>query len=249
MQDNDFDNLFRERFENAAVEPKKDLWAGISQELEPKKRRLTPVYWSAAAVVLLGVGIAFLFRPEEKVQLTAHNKPQRIKPQAVQDASEQTATQQQVSRDLVKETPAVQPEKSIVTEERKPTERQPEEAAQPKEQHAQPETMIAATDTRRENNTDVTGQISQPETVIARVEQPQSGNDGFRTKPAFPEAAADRADENEPKERGARREKGLFAFVGKVKEKFDKTTKNIITEKNGTMSIDLGFVKIDKEIN
>jgi hypothetical protein len=71
MQDKEFDRLFKERFEDAEVQPSANLWGNIAEELEPQRRRRLPVYWwSAAAVILVTVGIGLL-RPKtgEKIRL------------------------------------------------------------------------------------------------------------------------------------------------------------------------------------
>lgn len=72
MQDKEFDQLFKDRFEGAEVEPSAGLWGNIAGQLEPKRKRRSTVYWwSAAAVILLTVGIGLL-RPEtEKIRLQA----------------------------------------------------------------------------------------------------------------------------------------------------------------------------------
>lgn len=71
MQDKEFDQLFKDRFEDAEVQPSASLWGNIVQELEPQRKRRLPAYWwSAAAVILVTVGVGLL-RPktEEKIRL------------------------------------------------------------------------------------------------------------------------------------------------------------------------------------
>ena len=45
MQDKEFDKLFKDRFEDAEIEPSANLWANIEHELAPKKKRVFPIYW------------------------------------------------------------------------------------------------------------------------------------------------------------------------------------------------------------
>jgi len=73
MQDKDFDQLFKDKFEDAEIQPAPGLWEQIAVELEPKRKKGMPVYWmSAAAVVLVTVGVSLLTpKPEEKIRLQA----------------------------------------------------------------------------------------------------------------------------------------------------------------------------------
>lgn len=73
MQDREFDQLFRDRFEHAEIEPAAGLWNGIAQELEPKKRgRSISFYWVSAAAVALLVAAVSLLNPEtETIRLQA----------------------------------------------------------------------------------------------------------------------------------------------------------------------------------
>jgi hypothetical protein len=71
MRDKEFDQLFKDRFEDAEVQPSADIWGNIAEKLEPQRRRRLSVYWwSAAAVILVTVGIGLL-KPKtgEKIRL------------------------------------------------------------------------------------------------------------------------------------------------------------------------------------
>jgi len=70
MQDKEFDQLFKDKFEDAQIEPSANLWANIEAELAPKRKRAFPVYWMAAAVALITLTAALLvFNKEEGGQL------------------------------------------------------------------------------------------------------------------------------------------------------------------------------------
>jgi len=70
MQDKEFDQLFKDKFDDAQIEPSANLWANIEAELVPKRKRVFPVYWMAAAMVAATLTVALLvFNKEEKVQL------------------------------------------------------------------------------------------------------------------------------------------------------------------------------------
>lgn len=71
MQDKEFDQLFRDRFEEAEVTPSLNLWANIEEKLVVKRKRVLPVYWSAAAAVLVAVTLALLLKQPDKIQLGA----------------------------------------------------------------------------------------------------------------------------------------------------------------------------------
>jgi len=60
MQDKAFDQLLRDKFEEAEIQPSADLWNGISEQLSPKPKRSLPVYWMAAAVAVIVVTIGLL---------------------------------------------------------------------------------------------------------------------------------------------------------------------------------------------
>ena len=72
MQDKEFDQLFKDKFEGAEMEPPAGLWNNIEQNITPQKKRKLPIYWMAAAAVITVVtaGLIFLNQPE-RIQL--HN--------------------------------------------------------------------------------------------------------------------------------------------------------------------------------
>lgn len=71
IQDKEFDQLFKDQLGDAEVEPSAELWANIASELEPRRKRSFPLYWLAAAVALLVVGVTFLSSETEKIRLQA----------------------------------------------------------------------------------------------------------------------------------------------------------------------------------
>lgn len=76
MSDKELDQLFQSGFESFEAEPAASLWSSIESQLDnkPRKRTGMPVFWMAAAsvVVLLGAGL-WLFRPEDKVYLKGNS--------------------------------------------------------------------------------------------------------------------------------------------------------------------------------
>lgn len=66
IQDKEFDQLFRDRFEGAETEPSANLWENIETQLGSKPKRVFPVYWLAAALCAVAVTAGLLFRKPEK---------------------------------------------------------------------------------------------------------------------------------------------------------------------------------------
>lgn len=69
IQDNQLDNLFREKFSNAKIVPRAELWNAIAPQLvKPKKPARLPIMWMAAAS-LATVFTFGLFNKQEKIKL------------------------------------------------------------------------------------------------------------------------------------------------------------------------------------
>jgi len=79
MQDKDFDQLFKHRFESFEVKPSDRLWENISGELDgrKKKKRAIPSIWMAAAsVVILASAVLWLYKPVEVIRLQGKSDSQ-----------------------------------------------------------------------------------------------------------------------------------------------------------------------------
>lgn len=74
MPDKEFDQLFRDKFEDAEIEPSANLWAKIEEQLEPKKKSVLPIYWMAAASVAVAITALLVFQKTDKIQLRADDK-------------------------------------------------------------------------------------------------------------------------------------------------------------------------------
>ncbi|MDN3585877.1 hypothetical protein QWY86_04310 [Pedobacter aquatilis] len=68
IQDKDFDKLFKNAFEDAEIAPSRDLWSSIESEIEPKKKRIIPIYWLSAAAVLLIATVGILVYQQQDVK-------------------------------------------------------------------------------------------------------------------------------------------------------------------------------------
>jgi hypothetical protein len=69
MPDKEFDQLFRDKFTDAEIEPSTNLWASIEEKLEPKRKKVFPIYWMAAAVAVIAFAAMLLLQKEEKMKL------------------------------------------------------------------------------------------------------------------------------------------------------------------------------------
>ena len=88
MPDNDFDNLFRDKFMNAEVEPSANLWANIEGKLAVKPKRKFPLMWVAAASVVVVASAMMLMQGGEKIYLqSSTTEAAAVKPAVAQPVS------------------------------------------------------------------------------------------------------------------------------------------------------------------
>ncbi len=63
MQDKEFDELFRSKLDGFETEPSAKVWPGISDGLDPARRRKALLPWlsiAASIAVLIGIGVLFI---------------------------------------------------------------------------------------------------------------------------------------------------------------------------------------------
>ncbi len=85
ISDKELDKLFKQRFEEAEIEPSEALWGKINDTMYPKKRANSfPLFWMAAAsvILVLSAGLWF-YRPGEVIKLQGTTRV------AVKDTNEQ----------------------------------------------------------------------------------------------------------------------------------------------------------------
>ena len=72
--DKKFDEFFKSSFEDFEVEPSTNTWGKIAQELKQKPKNKFPIFWTAAAsvIIVLGIGLGLYTKPVEIIKL----KPQ-----------------------------------------------------------------------------------------------------------------------------------------------------------------------------
>ena len=236
MQDKAFDQLFRDKFEGAEIQPSADLWNGISEELSPKPKRSLPVYWMAAAVAVIAVTIGLLMpmQKTEKIRLqapeVANNDVSSVPAVAVVKTPLQVSNVSSAVADKVESTPL------IIAPRIKLSSREKELAAlQPK-----------VTTDRPVNK--------QPEVVsaLAKVEPKEEApkEEVMIAKADIPAEYADVAVEPEHQEnKGIRNVGDLVNFVV---NKVDKREKKFIQfdtndDNSSLVSINIGFIKFNKK--
>jgi hypothetical protein len=79
IPDKEFDQLFKDKFNDAEIEPSANLWANIEKELEPKRKRIIPIYWMAAASVTVVITALLMLQQKETLYLRG-NSPIAINP-------------------------------------------------------------------------------------------------------------------------------------------------------------------------
>lgn len=161
MSDKELDQLFQSRFESFEAEPAATLWSSIETQLEnkPGKRTGMPVFWMAAAsvVVLLGAGL-WLFRPEEKVYLKGETVTAKVR--------------QQPGEEIPAETPAISTQPASESE---PAESHPvRKPVRVNADHAAG--YLAAADNRKKDT--ATEAVHENHVLFAKAEEPVSERDG-----------------------------------------------------------------------
>lgn len=154
IQDKDFDQLFKDRFEDAEITPSRDLWSSIESEIEPKKKRIIPIYWLSAAAILIIATVGIMVYQQQDVapkqyanNVATNMNPVIVKPQVKDSLVSNT----ELTKDVAKALPAhVKPSTTLVQtavkENAKPIEKQK---------------IISIPD------------IQKQETMIAKVEEPK----------------------------------------------------------------------------
>ena len=100
MQDKDFDQLLKQRFDAFEAEPSTGLWNSISAELDKKnhkKRKIrTPFWMAAASVLILASAVFWLNKPVEVIKLHPKSQGQVALKIAKEPAAETAAEENSV---------------------------------------------------------------------------------------------------------------------------------------------------------
>jgi hypothetical protein len=73
---NSVEEKWREQLQNKSDDIPEGLWTRIEERLEEKPVRRFPIYWAAAAMLLIAIGIGWNYNPaaEEDIQVTKVEK-------------------------------------------------------------------------------------------------------------------------------------------------------------------------------
>lgn len=234
MQDKEFDQLFRDRFDGAEIQPSANLWDSISEELSPKPKRSLPVYWMAAAVAVIAVTVGLLVPKEEKIRLQAtavvNNEVASDSSVAVTKVPTQLSDVSSTVADKVESTPL------IIAPRVKLSRREKELAA------LQP------------NTTTDRPVYKQPEVVkeLAKVQPKEEApkEEVVLAKADIPVENSNVITETEPQDNKGIRNVG--DLVNYVVNKVDKREKKLIQfdtndDNSSLVSINIGFIKFNKK--
>ncbi|MFI5452342.1 hypothetical protein ACHMWN_09305 [Pedobacter sp. UC225_61] len=241
IPDKEFDNLIRNKFEDAEIEPSANLWATIEQQLEPKRKRVIPIYWMAAASVAIAITALLVFQKTEKIQLHGDDTVATVVEPTKQDAVIPT-TEVPVIPVSVKESnstsSAVKTQKVQLLD-RTPSENNSEIILA----SVQPKTItdrlpIKAADAKPLDVIEREVPIENNEVVIAKVE-PQKEEGQVITET-----------ENTTERRGIR---NVGDLVNYVVDKVDKREKKLVRfntdddDNSSLIGINIGFLKLNSK--
>ncbi|MES2455155.1 MAG: hypothetical protein V4594_06435 [Bacteroidota bacterium] len=238
MQDKDFDQLFKDKFEDAEIQPAPGLWEQIAVELEPKRKKGMPVYWmSAAAVVLVTLGVTLLApKPEEKIRLqAAENAAVVVAPATVEGGSSADAAGVSNGTLATASTPLViAPRLSKEEIKNSLVDVQPQESVRHPVNNQPQETVIAAV-TEPQKTTEPVKEV-----VYANADIPVENTTNVATEAPQPE------------HRGIRNVGDLVNFVVNRVDKRENKIVQFDTDEDDNsslVSLNLGIIKIGKRSN
>jgi hypothetical protein len=243
MPDKDFDNLFRDKFMDAEIEPSANLWAKIEDQLEPKRKRTLPIYWMAAASVAVAFTAMLVFQQEDKIQLhpaettVAVTSPIEV-PTTVEETSASTLTGKVVAeRNFASENVNTKVAKVISTAISESNLENNAIAMQPNE--TTPRLDIKRVEPKPIDVLPI-AQAENP-TVIAQVVPQQNGSNDV----------IDELD-NTTEKKGIR---NVGDLVNYVVDKVDKRDKKLVRfntdddDNSSIVGINIGFLKLNKKRN
>ncbi|MCY1509277.1 hypothetical protein D9M68_436150 [compost metagenome] len=104
--DKEFDQLFKDKFADAEIEPSANLWANIEKQLDPKPKRVIPIYWLAtAATITIAFTALLMFQKTDKIFLHGTKSAvQAVTPSVTVNDSEETIIVEQSTGILVAKT-------------------------------------------------------------------------------------------------------------------------------------------------
>lgn len=113
MPDKEFDQLFRDKFEDAEIEPSANLWANIEQQLAPKRKRVFPIYWMAAASITIAITAMLVLQKSEKIQLRADNVTAAVVEPSTENVVVSANDNNEVSRTVIADASTLAPVRTL----------------------------------------------------------------------------------------------------------------------------------------
>jgi len=241
--DKEFDKLFKDRFEDAEIEPSANLWANIESRLAPKRKRVFPIYWMAAASVAIVITAMLVFQKEDVIELRGKDQLANVVTPTVQLPEKSTSP---VAITVVATTKAAKPRfasprkgannTSGTEASKKENLINIQEAVQPKEEFTH--LPIKKADPIKLDVTLPKEPAVQNQTVIAQLDPQKTV-----------ETPADELD-NTTERKGIR---NVGDLVNYVVEKVDKREKKILKfktdddDESSLIGINIGFVKLNRK--
>ena len=242
MPDKDFDNLFRDKFMDAEIEPSANLWAKIEDQLEPKRKRVFPIYWMAAASVAVVFTALLIFQKEDKIQLRPNETTAAVNPIEVPSTVEETTsvstpTEKVAERNFASKNVNANADRVVSADVSTMTLKNNEMAMQPNENN--PRLAIKQSDPRPIDVLPVT-QAENP-IVLAQVDPQQKMDTDVMTEL-----------DNTTERKGIR---NVGDLVNYVVDKVDKRDKKLVRfntdddDNSSIVGINIGFLKLNKRRN
>ena len=261
MQDKEFDDLFRSKLDNFEITPTAGVWEGISDALEPRKRKTSLAFImsiAASIIVIMAVGVLFIpqkvkvnggktGRPLVAVAVAAKHSvyARRVSEPVSAKSKSQAMVQSPVNR--IAQAYTVKTSKHIRVKQQEPVIDQ----SQPVKTGGD-ETQLAVAEQRHDIITDAV--VPGKETLIA-IQLPVAASQDFITKPAITATqlpAAEKPDVAHPvKKRYGIRTLGdlinvVVAKVDKRKDKFIEFTNSDDDDESNITGVNLGVIKVKK---
>ncbi|MDQ8053908.1 MAG: hypothetical protein REI78_12815 [Pedobacter sp.] len=244
MPDKDFDQLFRDKFEGAEIEPSRDLWANIEQELVPQKKRTFPIYWMAAATVVVAIGAVLMFQKKEVIQLRGNNPIAVVQPKTEMPTG---ATAPKTEVEPVAKTGEVAAKTAVINN----TENKQVPAVVTSAENKPQNIQLAVQPNQNEGRLPIKQQDPKPIDVLPIKEVPVDNQKMIANEPV-----AEKIDESHISEAGSTERKGIRNvgdLVNYVVDKVDKRDKKLVRfntdddDNSSIVGINIGFFKFNKK--
>jgi len=228
MQDKDFDQLFKDQFEEAEITPSANLWSNIERELSPKKRVMLPAYWMAAAVVIIAVMVGLLLPKDQPIRLRGSVDFVASNPNTATMAPSKAVEEVIVEEKQKESTPLIIAPRLNESDVKKDF-----EAMQPIAVSAHP----------------INKEIHDASAITAQASQEAPENDVMIARVETPQEVKAIAEVEQPEHKGIRNVGDLINIVVNKVDKRDKKLIQFNTDEDDNSSvvaINIGFLRFNK---